>query len=436
MIVRVVFLWKALFPGDIINVVSLFKPGKVLILSLLKKSLVFLLPLLLLACSSASVKDDEMDIEAVDIFDELEESDEAEGDNKSAYWDANDDADRPFYTAVGGEGWRRLAKALYNDIGAVEELKELNPDIQGHSRLEAGMNVYFDIEKAMPRPEYLTKDMIERYKAILAEKIVVLRNQTYQDLQEIKVNSGDTLQIISQKLYGTHRLWPELFLLNTDKTDHYDKIHPGMVLSYFPKVDFPSVGGGTLAFPSQPSSPGVKAEAPTIMDERAEDEYMGTVQPEEVPFLEENEGMGPPVETGMNEEIPEAMDALPPPTQQASMRDKTRKTIRSPPLVKKDAMATMKDRQEKMKAAVGGIVGKIKNIFPKGMDGRTTLYGLLIFVALVGGAFFFIIKNRKKKSSKPKPKLSPIGKAAFTFPFEKSSSEKTEDDVSPIRKIQ
>ena len=53
--------------------------------------------------------------------------------------------------------------------------------------------------------------------------------------KEYTVQSGDTLQKISQKLYGTTKKWHKLYLLNKDILKSPDKIHPGMVIKVIDK---------------------------------------------------------------------------------------------------------------------------------------------------------------------------------------------------------
>jgi nucleoid-associated protein YgaU len=53
--------------------------------------------------------------------------------------------------------------------------------------------------------------------------------------KEYTVQSGDTLQKISQKLYGTTKKWHKLYLLNKDIMKSPDKIHPGMVIKVIDK---------------------------------------------------------------------------------------------------------------------------------------------------------------------------------------------------------
>lgn len=47
----------------------------------------------------------------------------------------------------------------------------------------------------------------------------------------------ETLQIISQKTYGTTLRWPEIYILNKDIIEHYDHLPPGAAIET-PVVDF------------------------------------------------------------------------------------------------------------------------------------------------------------------------------------------------------
>ena len=53
--------------------------------------------------------------------------------------------------------------------------------------------------------------------------------------KEYTVQSGDTLQEISQKLYGTTKKWHKLYMLNKDIMKSPDKIHPGMTIKVMDK---------------------------------------------------------------------------------------------------------------------------------------------------------------------------------------------------------
>ncbi|NUM88603.1 MAG: hypothetical protein HUU37_05300 [Bdellovibrionales bacterium] len=131
--------------------------------------------------------------------------------------------DQPFYNAVGGESLGRVAYALYGGKRHAAELRRLNPGLSG--RLAQGQSVYFSFDQLDPRPMFLTKDMVERYSAELAQKI-----QGATAITEVR--PGETLQAVSQRLYGTTRYWTEIYLLNRDKlSGGFDKVAGGAVLT-------------------------------------------------------------------------------------------------------------------------------------------------------------------------------------------------------------
>lgn len=145
-----------------------------------------------------------------------------------------------YYTAVGGEKIGRLAYAIYNSKKGVKHIFEMNPDLKGMKQVGAETKIYFDMSKASPRAEYLTKDMIDRYKSELRGKLKERRSKSEgnSELAETTVQKGETLQMISQRIYGTTRLWTELFLINQEKIGHFDNLKVGTPIAYYPVSDF------------------------------------------------------------------------------------------------------------------------------------------------------------------------------------------------------
>ena len=141
----------------------------------------------------------------------------------------------PFYLAVGGESIGRVAYALYGSRGASKLVYAKNPDLRGKKILSAEQKVYFDLEKLNPEPAYLTKTMIDQYKNELSEKVKNLSNVSGEDTTSVA--RGETLQMVSERLYGTTRYWTELYLLNKDKLGNYDKLSAGVVLNYHRRTD-------------------------------------------------------------------------------------------------------------------------------------------------------------------------------------------------------
>lgn len=62
-----------------------------------------------------------------------------------------------------------------------------------------------------------------------------------EELVNYKVQKGETLQKISQKLYGTTKKWKKLYDINKDVLKSPDKIRPGMTI----KVPKANVGAET-----------------------------------------------------------------------------------------------------------------------------------------------------------------------------------------------
>lgn len=133
-----------------------------------------------------------------------------------------------FYRPVGGERLGRVAYALYGDRKMALDLAAINPGLQLGSTLSQEQAIYFEAEKLNPRSMFLTKDLIERYPDVLQASIE--KNGQTKDLTSVA--KGETLQEVSQRLYGTTRYWTELYLLNRQKISGFDRIPSGLELSY------------------------------------------------------------------------------------------------------------------------------------------------------------------------------------------------------------
>ncbi len=62
---------------------------------------------------------------------------------------------------------------------------------------------------------------------------------TKEELTNYKVQKGETLQKISQKLYGTTKKWKKLYNINKDLLKSPDKLRPGMTIRV-PKANTPA----------------------------------------------------------------------------------------------------------------------------------------------------------------------------------------------------
>lgn len=148
-----------------------------------------------------------------------------------------------YYSAIGGESVRQVALALYSKSSAYKKLLQMNAGLSVTSPIPADTKVYFDMETVSPRAEMLTTDVLKRYRGELSNKLAAKRQQQFgnEEFKETTVGPGDTLQVISQRIYGTTRLWTELFLLNQDRIKDYDNLRVGTVLKYYPETDYKPV---------------------------------------------------------------------------------------------------------------------------------------------------------------------------------------------------
>lgn len=141
-----------------------------------------------------------------------------------------DFSDAPFYNPIGGESLGRVAYTLYGSRAKWKELAKQNPELASVKTLTAEQKVYFDFSRVRPVVTYLTKDLIDRYPGELASRIEQ-NNSLPKD--SISVSPGETLQAVSQRLYGTTRYWTEIYLLNRGTINHYDKVRAGMTLAVY-----------------------------------------------------------------------------------------------------------------------------------------------------------------------------------------------------------
>jgi len=176
----------------------------------------------------------------------------------------------PFYNPLGGESLARVAYTLYGDRKLSSDLRALNPGLAGVRQLEFGQTVYFEFGKLNPTPTYLTKDLIDRYSNELAEKIV--SNNEFGK-GNVVIEKGETLQALSQRLYGTTRYWTEIYLLNKDSLKGYDRVAAGISLTVFQRgpaaLGSPNVIGNLeQANPAAPAdlAPAAPTEAPKGLD--------------------------------------------------------------------------------------------------------------------------------------------------------------------------
>lgn len=166
------------------------------------------------------------------------------------------DSSSPFYNPIGGESLGRVAYTLYGDRSMFRQLAEQNPELQGVKTLAASQRVFFDFDRVKPMPTFLTKDLLDRYPNELAEKLPgagLAKNS-------VTLAPGETLQSLSQRLYGTTRYWTEIYLLNQGAISNYDRVPAGVALTV---VERPMVGTNS-APAAQPSEPVANNEVPVF----------------------------------------------------------------------------------------------------------------------------------------------------------------------------
>ncbi len=198
--------------------------------------------------------------------------------------------DKPFYSAIGGENLGRVAYALYSNHKMISKLAKMNPEIQATGTLSAGQEVFFEFTGLRPDPMYLTKDLLERYPEQLADAL-----DQSNGTDTVTIATGETLQSVSQRLYGTTRYWTEIYLLNRDKLTSFDKVAPGLEISVVrrdgpaPVANTEDVQDEVAAKEVLPEQ--VKEEAPPVKTESVEEHLTAEVvappsQPQETPKVE------------------------------------------------------------------------------------------------------------------------------------------------------
>ena len=213
---------------------------------------IFLL-LLVVACASKSdlstSSKQEENTSSADLIDPIEEDANALNSSLFSELKSNDSTEEnvavsdspalvreaPFYTAIGGESLGRVAYLLYGSKKAVKDLYKENPELKGQRKLETEQKIYFSFENINPEPVYLTKDLLDRYKKEFSAKIQNTKNIIGEE--NTAVVRGDTLQKISQRIYGTTRYWTELYLLNQEKIANYDRLPAGIEITYFKRTE-------------------------------------------------------------------------------------------------------------------------------------------------------------------------------------------------------
>jgi hypothetical protein len=169
----------------------------------------------------------------------------------------------PFYNPLGGESLGRVAYMLYGSRNERKKLLDLNPGLKGVRALAPGQKVAFSFEGLRPNPQYLTKDLLDRYAQPLSQALRDVGQENKQN--DVVVGRGESLQDVSRRLYGTTRYWPEIYLLNVDRLKHYDRVQAGATLAVLERSPI-IVGSAPAGMDSQPQgNVGEQAIAPPAM---------------------------------------------------------------------------------------------------------------------------------------------------------------------------
>lgn len=286
------------------------------------------------------------------------------------------DGSAPFYNPIGGETLGRVAYTLYGSRKAAGDLLKLNPNLNGVGSLSSDQKVYFDMDKLNPVPTHLTKDLLDRYPSQLAEKI----SKAGLSQETVTVGNGETLQEISQRLYGTTRYWTEIYLLNREAISNYDRVPSGIQLTVYQR-GMVSQGGGGDTVARNATESNVAAQE-TKMDSLPQQEAAEPVMPAreenlvtEAPAADLNSQTAAPMDAPPADPIPETPSYSAPPVQEA-------------PAVTNQVSPAPK---QEMNASGGGMFD-----FSNTANLRRLIYVVLILV--IGIVAFFMTKSTKKKS--------------------------------------
>lgn len=295
-----------------------------------------------------------------------------------------DSSSEPFYSAVGGEKLGRVAYALYGSKRHSKLLRKQNPGIAG--TLSQGQAVHFSFDQVDPRPMFFTKDLIERYPEELSKRI-----QGATTTAEVK--PGETLQAVSQRLYGTTRYWTEIYLLNRDKISSFDKVSKGTALVVVNRPEgFDAYAEVRAEFGAAAASV-AKVSAPAV------------AAPVYTP---------PPVKAEIREPVREAPKVIEQPVKEEALQVGVVDSQVVPPPAPKEAkpLQTMGDMPDQARAAESGMFSST-NI-------RRIIYVGLILVITVF-AFYMTRPSKRQKfdmldmtanSTSSRPKLKDQGRDA------------------------
>ncbi len=330
---------------------------------------------------TAPVATDVSDAGAFADLEGAKKSESSSSESSSPVAHATTDDGAPYYNSIGGESLRRVAHTLYSDKSFVRTLLEKNPELKGIKKLAAEQKVYFDLDSTKPEPTYLTKDLLDRYPAQLADRVNAAGTEKGIAKTTVTLNRGESLQELSKRLYGTHRYWTEIFLVNHDKIQNYDRVKSGMTLSVF---DRPNSGTASAA-PSTVEPVAAKTETPPPVPV-----IQKMPEPEPTPVIAEAPVPTPAAPVSMpTQPVVEATQPEPAPAPVAV--DPIPET---PPVAEKAPEPAPAPVVETPKPAPA--VASTEEISSSNSMTRPIIYGLLVLLIIGAGVYF----TRSPKKSK------------------------------------
>ena len=293
------------------------------------------------------------------------------------------DSSDPFYNPIGGESLGRVAYVLYGSRKEAKSLLEQNPSLEGTQSLSADQKVFFTFDRVRPRPTMLSKDLIDRYPAQLAERLSFATEK--ETKTTVALGQGETLQTLSRRLYGTTRYWTEIYLLNRAAISNYDRVKAGTELTVVqrapvspvaqvePKV---SVNQQAPAAPVAPEAAEPKQEVPAAPPAPV---VQPVVQPVEVPAAVAPAPEPTPAPVA---EVAPIVDPIP--ETPAPIVEPVQEPV---PFAQPEVKATETETGATMGAA---------SFFSNSANVRRMIY--VAAILLIGVAAFFLTRSSKKKS--------------------------------------
>lgn len=293
------------------------------------------------------------------------------------------DGSSPFYNPIGGESLGRVAYTLYGNRKLANELVRLNPDLQGVGNLRTDQKVYFDMDRLNPVATHLTKDLLDRYPAQLAEKI----QKAGLSQETVTVGTGETLQEVSQRLYGTTRYWTEIYLLNRDTISNYDRVPSGTQLKAYQR-GMVSTGGEKYNPPATNQDVGYSAPSNNQTNIVNEQEAAEPV----MPLTDAGRPADVPTEQPVNSQAPSAPESTAAPADPIPETP----TYTPPPVAESQPPQQMDTpsaprQQPAATVSTGGVFD-----FSNTANLRRIIYVALILI--IGIVAFVMTRSSKKKS--------------------------------------